>query len=150
MDRSLALIKYWRSCLADVDLRSPEVKDAKVFQPTLGEIVAGRLSETLTGEIFTTATAERQRRSRGKQSGEEAEMASVSLLIAPFGLRRRFRHGAAPEGESRRYNPVWLPAVLNRDHTLQKGENGSPWISRDLLEPVTQDQPVVGRLDDFD
>src|SRR3954454_11167114 len=148
MDRSRALIQYWRSCLADVDLRSPEVKDAKVFQPTLEEVVAGRFSEKRTGEIFTTAMAERQRRGRGKQDG--AEMASVSLLIAPFGLRRRFRHGAPPEGESRRYNPVWLPAVLNRDHTLQKGENGSPWISRDLLEPVTQDQPVVGRLDDFD
>lgn len=148
MDRSRALIQYWRSCLADVDLRSPEVKDAKTFQPTLEEIVAGRFSEKLTREIFTTATAERQR--RGKQNGEEAEMTSVSLLIAPFGLRRRFRHGAAPEGESRRYNPVWLPAALRRDGTLQKGEEGSPWISRELLEPVTQDQPAVGRLDDFD
>src|SRR4051794_27452103 len=100
MDRSRALIQYWRSCLADGDLRSPGGEDAKGFQPPLEEGVAGRVPEKRTGEIFTTAMAERQRRGRGKQDG--AEMASVPLLTAPFGLRRRFRHGAPPEGESRR------------------------------------------------
>jgi hypothetical protein len=150
MDRSHAMIQYWRSCLADVDLHSPEVKDVKVFQPRPEEIAAGRLPTRLTGEIFSTAIAERQRRSHGQSGEEKEEMTRVSLLIALFGLRRRFRHGVAPEGESRRYNPIWLPVVLNRDGTLQKGESGSPWISLELLEPVARDRPVVGKLDDFD
>src|SRR5581483_1659366 len=108
MDRGRALIRYWRSCLADVDLLSPETKDTDVFLPTPEEIAGGRLSAKLTGEIFAIAAAERRRRGRGKRGGEEEEMACISLLIAPFGLRRLFQHGAAPEGESRRYNPVWL------------------------------------------
>jgi hypothetical protein len=149
MDRNRSLIRYWRNSLADADLRSPEVKESSVFRPRLEEILAGRLSEELTREIFRAAGADRQRR-RGRPGEREEELPRASLLLAPFGLRRLFRHGTAAERESRRYNPVWVPAFLDRDGALQRGEPGSPWIGREFLEPVTRDQPVVGRLDVFD
>ncbi len=149
MDRSRALIRYWRNCLADVDLRSPEVKDADAFEPKLEDILEGHLPEDLTSKIFRAAAAERRRR-RGKQERQEEELQRVSLLLAPFGLRRLFKHGAAVEGEARRYNPVWVPAFLTRRGALERGEPGSPWIGRELLEPMTRDQPAVGKLEDFD
>jgi hypothetical protein len=152
MDRDRALIQYWRNSLADVDLRSPEIRESNVFQPGLEEILAGRLAESLTREIFRAAETDRRRR-RGKP-GEprepNEELIRAPLLLAPFGIRRLFRHGAAVEREARRYNPVWIPAFLTRDGALERGEPGTPWISRELLEPVARDQPVVGRLDDFD
>jgi hypothetical protein len=148
MDRSWSLIRYWRNSLADVDLRSPEVKDSNAFQLGLAKILAGCLAEKTTGEIFRVAEADRQRRK--KPAEREDDLSRVSILLAPFGLRRLFRHGTAVEGESRRYNPVWIPAFLARDGALRRGEPGSPWIGRELLEPVTRDQPIVGKLDDFD
>jgi hypothetical protein len=152
MDRNRALIQYWRNSLADADLRSPEVKDSRFFQPDLEGILAGRFSGKITDEVFRAAEADLQRRGSGKQRGEKQSSPPerVSLLIAPFGLRRYFRHGTAVEGESRRYDPLWIPAVLMRDGALRGGEQGSPWIGRDFLEPVNRDHPVVGKLEDFD
>lgn len=149
MDRDWSLIQYWRNSLADVDLRSPEAKESNVFQPRLEEIFAGRLSDKLTREIFRAVETDLRHR-RGKPEEREEETPRISLLLAPFGLRRLFRHGTAPGRESRRHNPVWVPAFLARDGALQRGEPGSPWIGREFLEPVSQDQPVMGRLDDFD
>lgn len=149
MDRDRSLIRYWRHSLADVDLRSPEVKESNAFQPSLKEILAGSLSERLTRDIFRAAEAETPRR-RGKQEEREEKPLRVSLLLAPFGLRRSFQHGTAMGRESRRHNPVWIPAFLTRDGALQRGEPGSPWIGREFLKPVFHDQPVVGRLGDFD
>src|SRR6478609_7045664 len=145
MDRSRALVRYWRNCLADVDLRSPEVKDGSFFRVRESDVLKGSLSRPLTDEIFRAA----QERRRGKRGERDEELQRVSLLLAPFGVRRLFRHGAAVEGESRRYNPVWVPAFLTRSGDLQRGEPGTPWIGREFLEPVTRDLPIVGTLADF-
>jgi hypothetical protein len=147
MDRSRALVRYWRNCLADVDLRSPEVKDA--FDLKLTDILRGQLPESLAKKIFEIAQGERQRRN-GSQERAEEPVQRISLLLAPFGLRRFFRHGASEEKEGTQYYPVWIPAFLTRDGRLWRGEPGAPWIGRELLEPVTGDQPTIGKLDDFD
>jgi hypothetical protein len=146
MDRSRALIQYWRDCLADVDLRSPEVKDGSFFQITRNDFRRGSLPTPLADQIFGAAQKHRQ----GKQGERQDELQRISILLAPFGLRRLRSHGAAHEGESQRYNPVWVPALLTRKGELQRGEPGTPWIGREFLEPVTRDLPIVGTLEDFD
>lgn len=149
MESSSALYDYWRRCLADVDLRSPSTND-DFFPLTLEEVTSGRLQESLSQRIFGQAEQSRSR-GKGKRTSEEGEkLASVALLVAPFGLRRLFHHGTPREADAQPYYPLWIPARLTRESGTLSGAQYSPWIGREFLRPVYRDTPVIGELEDLE
>lgn len=149
MENSSALYDYWRRCLADVDLRSPSTSD-DFFPLALKDVTTGRLPEGLCQKIFDQAEQSRSR-SKGKRGSEENEkLASVALLVAPFGLRRLFHHGTPREADAQPYYPLWIPARLTRDSGTLSGAQHSPWIGREFLQPVYRDTPVIGKLADLE
>ena len=133
---AFALCEYWRQCLADVDLRSPNLKGTVVLK--LEEVSGGSIPGETTEAVF--------RQTGGKENDDKV---TVDLLIAPFGLRRWFHHGTPKDADTRVYYPLWIPARLDRQGALGRGKS-SPWISREYLEPVYRDVPVVGRLEDLE
>jgi hypothetical protein len=149
VENSSALYDYWRRCLADVDLRSPNANDS--FFPLTQEIVtSGRLPEDLCRTVFGQSEKSRSR-GQGKRASEEtAKLASVALLVAPFGLRRLFHHGTPREADAQPYYPLWIPARLARDSATLSGAQYSPWIGREFLRPVYRDTPVIGELRDLE
>ncbi|HEX4960747.1 MAG TPA: AAA domain-containing protein [Thermoanaerobaculia bacterium] len=149
MADSFALYDYWRRCLADVDLRSPNPNDT-AFPLSPEDVTAGRLPEAVAQKILDEAEKS-LRKSQGKRQADENEKpSSVALLVAPFGLRRYFHHGTPREADAQPYYPLWIPARLSREGATLSGAQYSPWISRDFLRPVNRDSPVIGNLEDLE
>src|SRR4029079_17801221 len=149
VENSSALCDYWRRCLADVDLRSPSLSEA-LLPLSPEDLSAGRLPAEEAEKLFRAAESP-QRRSRGKTRAEEDDrLTSASILGAPIGLRRWFHHGTPREADTQKYYPLWIPARLAREGATLSGTQFSPWISREFLEPVNRDVPVVGSLEDLE
>ncbi len=153
MDRTRALIRYWRNSLADADLRSPVVSEDGAFLLHPLEIVGGNLPQALTQKIFWCAERERGARAGAQTVQEERPAAPsyVPILIAPMTIARDFQHGTVQKGDAKkRYFPLWIPALVLPDGSLQGSPQALPWMSRECLEPMAGDGPVVGSLADFD
>jgi len=149
---TFALSDYWRRCLADVDLRSPDLNQTAI-RLDLAALSSGRIASEPTEKIFREA-AKGRRRDRGrpntKEGKEEDErLSSVAVLVAPFGLRRWFHNGTPREADAQAYYPLWIPARLAVDGTLSAAQL-SPWMGREFLEPVYRDIPVLGKLEDLE
>lgn len=142
-------LRYWRHSLADVELRSPDLKE---IHPLSEDAVReGRLDDSTVRALFLAAKKVADKKRRGKPPGETEDPPQIPLLVAPFGLRHRFRHGVSTgAGGGTTYAPLWIGARLDREGRLVGDLELGPWIGRGHLAPVGGDRPVLGALEDFD
>ncbi len=137
------LLEYWRRCLADADLHSPDLRRFRPLPVGWDALDAGKVS----GEVLEQAL---------DQIGEEAvpEKAPTShfdVQIALLGLRAEVSHGKARQLNGGAFAPFWIPARLDCETGgLKPSPNARPWMVRRHLEPQVASVPTVGAIEAMD
>jgi hypothetical protein len=140
------VIAYWRNSLADSNRMSiAEDRAAQSHTVPKPDVRVGRLDLSITRELFERYAVEV---AREDASGIE----SIPILVCPVRARLRFERGVRRRGWLEQLYPLWIPAVLQKTGELMPPEQGLPWLSRDLLEPIENDlsHVTVGSVEDVD
>ena len=148
---SKAVIGYWRRSVADSErIGTYDGKNATKVAPA--EITAGRLpsphfenlSEEANRSVRSKSTPQRK-----SASTEEESVRSISVLVAPLVATRM--------KESTRLGdyavPVWIPATLMEDGTLQRREKTKPWVPRNHLDgggDGDQEMAIIGSFEELE
>lgn len=143
------IIEYWRNFIADEDRIGISKKDlinAKNF--TNNELHAGKINSKLTTTLFKEFLA------RNKHI-EKKDLKSISVLIAPMILMKKFKHGETIEkiNSQNIASPLWIAANLTENGNLTShSDNILPWIDRRCLKPNESDIefPIIGTVDKLD
>lgn len=78
---------------------------------------------------------------------ESNATADLNVLICPVRLVKEDRDTPGPQY----IEPCWIPARLSKSGVLNVPERTLPWISRNLLEPLPENQLVaIGDLEDVE
>lgn len=164
LDKTHAIIDYWRNSLADADRISLSAKDmdqAEIFP--LNELLSGHLSREKIQHFFEEA--EKRARDKPKYSSkkfpftdDDFEIKQLQVIIAPYVAVKNYRHGQQIVGEYRtdKIFPLWMMANLNREGILTVDEGSVyPWIDKRCLAPPEEcgrglGYPILGDVSDAD
>jgi energy-coupling factor transporter ATP-binding protein EcfA2 len=131
------VISYWRNSLADANRMSVvEAKASRALTALKADVRAGRLDQPLADELFRQYAEEMTR-------GDDTGVPYIPVLVCPVRARLRYEHGVRRRGWLDQLYPLWMPAVLHRTGELTPPEQGLPWLSRDLLDPLESERSNV-------
>lgn len=165
--------RYWMNTCVDAEKMNVDIGNKKYYRPDSGEtpqlekcffhvpydaLKSGTLPEEITSVIFNCLPDNPSPAGQeGKDAGEEPEERTCIVLVCPVYFSAVSEHGKQQGGDNKgmvqRITPVWIPAILReKDGALLTGEEGSPWIPREYLEPVDTfgRTVVIGTVKDLD
>jgi len=141
MQAPVQWIKYWRNSLADatrmrIDLDKVKTKRMLTtsFYPS-----GGKVPPMIAAELILIKQAAIN---ESKQSEDTIQLHQVDVLIAPFALLPLTEHSKAKNQQAMVY-PVWIPARLLENGNLLPGEDITPHMARDVLEPMVHDEQLL-------
>jgi hypothetical protein len=140
------IVFYWRNSLADSTRMSVADGNAsRALSAQKADVRAGRLDRTLAEALF------RQYADTFTQE-KDTNIQYIPVLVCPVRARLRFEHGVRRRGWLSHLYPLWMPAILHRTGELASPEEGLPWLSRELLDPVEigLSNITIGSVEDVD
>ncbi len=157
-----SLIRYWRQCLREGLLRSPDMAGAQsidsdaIGQGQLPATVMDRLYDQLSPRRSAAPTTGRKRASNDENGAfrkEPVERFPISVVVAPYCVSPV--SGRSRETDGDQLPLYWVPAILNPDGGLMPDLGHLPFIPRPLLDPPVGDRanawpPPVATYDDYD
>jgi energy-coupling factor transporter ATP-binding protein EcfA2 len=140
---SRQLLEYWRRCLADADLYSPDSRRARLIPVGWDALDKGEV----TGEVLQQA----RDRIDPQAEGEDAVATYAEVQIALLGLRAETSHGKTRRLDGETYLPCWIPARLDCETgELMPFPRALPWMVRRHLEPQVASVPTIGTVEKMD
>lgn len=140
------VVSYWRDSMADsTRMGVAEAKAPRAMSARKADVRAGRLDQALAAALFKQyADTFTQEKDTGIQH--------IPVLVCPVRARLRFEHGVRRRGWLSHLYPLWMPAVLHRTGELTPPDEGLPWLSRELLDPVEVGRAnvTIGSVEDVD
>lgn len=135
------VIAYWRASLADADRVSMDAR--RVLQSdkvSPQAIAAGRVPPEVAARLAGEG--------RDQRAPQPAQMQSV--LLCPL-VAHPAPGSTQPPGEPRGpLLPLWVPATLAPNGQLLPPDDLLPWVAREILEPSTRPQMVLGSVDELE
>lgn len=150
MTTDLDILRYWHASLADnerMGLNYGKLKGA--FKVHFSQVLHGCIGPEATERYFEKLAA-KDKTPRSKPIQEDM-LVPGEVLICPLVAEPQREHGRTKTGQMP-IAPLWIPATLLPDGTLEPITTALPWISRDLLEPVQSGNVsvTIGLADDVD
>lgn len=140
------VVSYWRNSLADSTRMSvAEGNASRALLAQKADVRAGRLDRIIAQALFRlyadTFTQEK-----------DTNITYIPVLVCPVRAQLRFEHGVRRRGWLSHLYPLWMPAVLHRTGELTPPDEGLPWLSRELLDPVEigLSNVTIGSVEDVD
>ncbi len=152
------MMTYWRNSIADsdrMDVADSRLKDALHIETS---ITTDGLSKSETGYLFEKFNKMKAAKDTGKTAGQP-KLTEIQILISPLSITttQPVKHAERTyPGIQSPKHPLWIPATLSKSGTLTPSETLSPWISRNVMEPLppTSNQmampPIIGEIRDLD
>jgi hypothetical protein len=140
------LLAYWRNSLADEEMMgwSSRGDDVLYVEP-------GMVSDT--GEVPADLSSKLIEQWKTILERAKREPAVVPVVLLAKGLAPEHSHGIILGNRKTEVSfTIAIPAKL-RDRVLVPDDEHRPWIGREFLEPMTDDDeelPVVGSVADYD
>lgn len=158
-DRTLQLINYWRSSLADasrINIKSEEIESTEKIDRT--EIKAGQISPDLASRIIRQQSEIRDNRKiqkacfdlSGEENSEMFEPLTADVLICPIFAVYRRSYRLGEQGREKLLTPIWLTAKLSETGIIEPSDDLFVWIPRELLEPSENTFDVIGDIETVD
>ncbi len=169
--------RYWMNTCADAermnidigvkryyryDSDEPPQPEKHFFHVPYDALEAGILPANITAIIFNSIPDKEKAASDEVvgtvtvEGSSDHENRTCEVLVCPVYLSSVSEHARRKVDDGKaisRVTPVWIPAILQEDGTLlHTGDDSSPWIPREYLDPVdhTGRYAVIGALDDLD
>ncbi|ADL50605.1 AAA domain-containing protein [Clostridium cellulovorans] len=137
-DKVKEITSYLRSAVAAQVNKKIKFEEEKYFYFTFVEFINGKINEA----IFKDLT---------KEPKIKKEKESISVIIVTKTIKTIF------ESQERKNNNIedltgvyYVPAILNKDGTLQYDEGKLPWIPREFLQPMIEPKVSMGHYKDYD
>lgn len=158
-----SLIRYWRQCLREGLLRSPEMAGAQLIDSDAvnrGQLpapIVERLYDQLSQKQSATPAMAGRKRGGKDESGasrkEPVERFPLPVVVAPYCMSPVSGRSRTTDGDQ--LPLYWVPATLNPDGKLRPDLNHLPFIPRPLLDPPVGDRtnawpPAVATYDEYD
>jgi len=141
-----ALLRYWRSSLADAELSEPEQKLPGV-ELSMEDLRRGRLPPE-EADVLVRAGGKLSSQPSQLSDFDDPEPEFLRVLIAPLSLVRTFDRGQ--RSDPWKYTPLWFGATLESGGTLTGDPSLGAWMVRRYLEPIGSVGPILGALADAD
>ncbi|MEA1653019.1 AAA domain-containing protein [Nitrospirillum sp. BR 11164] len=160
---SVSILRYWRQCLKEGLLRSPDMAGAQsidaeaVTQGQLPSAVVEALYNLLRDARAPSTTGPgRKRSTKGDAPNaalEDGERYPIPVIVAPYSISPV--SGRSREADGDGLPLYWVPATLNPDGRLVADAAHLPFIPRPLLDPPVGDRagawpPPVAVYDEYD
>jgi hypothetical protein len=140
MDKVKKILYYWRNSLADsnrMSIQEARLQKAHYIDTSFEE---GVLPPKVVKELFDEKEELLKKHRKHTGLEEEVAISRVEILISPIRLIKRLEHG------KRKFNGknetvihlMWIPASVDAGGKLSPNQDLTPWIIRDVLEPVRE------------
>lgn len=142
------LLSYWKRSLLEGEresISSQVIRDMSMkvsIEDFQRAHCSPEVHRTLVSRIVQ---ASQHRKQNPKRTAEQASLSeqSLAVLVCSMQFRRKSTEASGPS----HLEILWYPALLHPSGELDLPEEKTPWISREVLEPIaTQDCPTIGTL----